>query len=200
MVRVTETCVLETRVVNCPHLIEQVKCDLCCPYRLLLRVYQIFNTEEIGFVEVHDGNVVEAAEDIVLDFVFHEGDAGGEGVVPGEMEIIDDGSEILVPVEVFGESECVLGVHFDGGNVLIEDVHGDIGGEFETADFVSELVDFGKVVSEGHGDLGGLAEFKVFGYGFDEVGGVGLFEGIAQFHWGKDCNIYKYVGSDFEIN
>lgn len=30
VVRVTETCVLETRVVNCPHLVEQVKCDLSC--------------------------------------------------------------------------------------------------------------------------------------------------------------------------
>ena len=102
--------------------------------------------------------------------------------MPGEMEIIDHRSKVFVPVEVFGESECVLGVHFGGGNVLIEDVHGDIGGEFERADFVSELVDFGEVVSEGHGDLGGLAEFKVLGDGFDEVGGVGLFEGIAQFH------------------
>ena len=72
MVRVAETCVLKTRVVNCPHLVKQVECDLSCPYRLLLRVYQVFNTEEIGFVEVHDGDVVEAAEDIVLDFVFHE--------------------------------------------------------------------------------------------------------------------------------
>jgi hypothetical protein len=75
MVCVAETRVLETRVVNCPHLVEQVKCDLSCPYRLLLRVYQVLNTEEIGFVEVHDGDVVEAAEDIVLDFVFHEGNS-----------------------------------------------------------------------------------------------------------------------------
>ena len=120
--------------------------------------------------------------------------------MPGEMEIIDDRAKVFVPVEVFGESECILGVHFNSGNVLVEEVHGDIGGEFELADFISELVDFGEIVSERHGDLWGLAEFKVLGDRFDKVGGVGLFEGITEFHRKIVCNIYKYVESDLGMN
>jgi hypothetical protein len=48
--------------------------------------------------------------------------------------------------------------------------------------------------------LWGLAEFKVLGDGFDEVGGVGLLEGITEFHRKIVCNIYKYVESDLGMN
>lgn len=70
--------------------------------------------------------------------------------MPCQVKIIDDGPKVLVPVEMFGQSECVLGVHFHGGNVLVEDVHCDVCWEVQIAYFISELVYFSQIVSEGH--------------------------------------------------
>lgn len=72
VVGIAESGVLETRVVNCPHLIEQVKCDLSGSNRLFLGVYQFLHAEDVCLVEVHHCNVVEAAENIVLNFVLRE--------------------------------------------------------------------------------------------------------------------------------
>lgn len=154
MVRITESCVLKTRVVNRSYLIEQVKRDLSRSYRLLLRIYQVFNAQQVGLVKVHHSDVVKATEHVILNLVFHEGDSRVEGIVPCQVKIINYGSEVFVPVQMFGESECVFGVHFDCWDVLVEDIDCNVSGKFEAANFVSELIDFSQIVSERHRHLG----------------------------------------------
>lgn len=154
MVGIAESCVLKSWVVNCSYLVEQIKCNLCCLDRLFLCTHQILNAKKVSLVKIHDCDVVEAAENIVLDLIFHEGNSRIERVMPCQMEIIDNRSKILVPVEMFGKSECVFGIHFNSGNEFIEDIHCNVTGKFKVAYFISELIDFSEVVSEGHGDLG----------------------------------------------
>lgn len=72
MVCIAESSVLELRVVNRPDLVEQIKRYLCCPYRLLFRVYQILAAQNVRLVEVHHSDVVKTAKDIVLNLVLRE--------------------------------------------------------------------------------------------------------------------------------
>jgi hypothetical protein len=73
MVSITESCVLEMRKINSPYLIEKIKRNFSSSNGLFFRINQILHTEYISFMEIHDGNVIEAAENIIMNLVFHKG-------------------------------------------------------------------------------------------------------------------------------
>ena len=116
-----------------------------------------------------ESEVVEAAEDVVVDLIFHELHFGVEGVCPDDGEILDGLSVVGVPVEVFGDQEGEFGVHLDYLDVFVGDVGVGLGGHFQGCGFVSEIVDFGEGLSEGHCHLLGFVLLEVLYQGFDQV-------------------------------
>lgn len=83
MVSVAESSVLECWVVDCSSLIDEVKGNFSSPDGLLLGVYQVLHAQNVGLVEVHDTDVVETTENIVLYLTLGEGYSRVERVSPG---------------------------------------------------------------------------------------------------------------------
>lgn len=128
MICITESSVLETRIVNCSYLVKQIKCNFGCSNRLFPRVYQVILTKNIGLVEVHYCNVVKATENIILNFVLHEWDSRVKRIMPCQVEIIDNWSKVFVPVQMLGQSKGIFCIHLYCRNVLIEEIHRRIAG------------------------------------------------------------------------
>ena len=84
MVGVVETRVHKGGIVDRSDLIKQVKSNLSCLYRLLSSTDQILHAEDIGLVEVHDTQVVEAAENIIVNLVLHVALSRVKGIPPSE--------------------------------------------------------------------------------------------------------------------
>ncbi len=82
--------------------------------------------QEDRFVEVHDSNVVETAEDVEVDIVSHEFQGRVERVVPHDLKVIDCYAVLLVPVQVLAHHQSEFNVHLHGWNVLVDHVQGGL--------------------------------------------------------------------------
>lgn len=159
MIRITKACILKSRIVDCSCLIKQIKCNFCSTDWLLFWVYQVLHAQNIGLVKIHHCDIVETAENIVMDFVFHKGDSWVKRVMPCEMQIIHNGSKVLVPVQMFCKYQSILGIHLDCRNELVEDIESRVIGKLKWAYFISELINLIEVVPEWHRDLGRFRHF-----------------------------------------
>lgn len=122
MVSVAKPSVLECWVVDSSCLIDEVECHFSGANGLLLGVYQILHAQNVSLVEVHDADVVETAENIVLYLTLGEGHSRVERVSPSQVQIMDDGSEVLVPVQMFPQNQRILGIHLNRRNILIQQI------------------------------------------------------------------------------
>ncbi len=139
---------------------------------------------------MQETQVIETAEDIVVDFVFHESELRVEGVRPNYVEVLDGGSEIGIPVEMFGDQEGESDVHFNDCLIFIDNVVFGFRGEIQCGCFIPQVVNLSESFSKVHGHLVGLVHLQIFDERFYEVGGDGLFQWVMIFH-GKYLNFIK---------
>ena len=190
IISIREASVNKTSIVEGPHPVEEVVCYFSTLHGFLFGAVELLSCQKNRFVEIHDAQIVETAEDIVVDIVLHEFVLGVEGVVPGDLQVVNGQPVILVPVQVLAHQNCVPQVHLDGWNVFVDDFHAGLvvvqGGHL-----VSELGYLVHHVSELKSDLLVLGLLEVLDHRLNEVGWVGTLEGIERLHSNKDIFTYK---------
>ena len=190
IVSIREAGVNKTGIIEGPHPVEEVVGYFGTLHGLLFGAVEFLPRQEDRFIEVHDAQIVEATEDIVVDVILHELVLGVEGIVPGDLQVVNGQPVLLVPVQVLAHQNCVPQVHLKGWNVLVDDIHAGFvvvqGGHL-----VSELGYLVHHFSELKSDLLVLGLLEVLDHRLNEVGGVGTLEGIERLHSNKDIFTYK---------
>lgn len=54
-----------------------------------------------------------------MDFIFAELELGVEGITPGDVEIIDNGTILGIPVKMLGDETSISHIHLNNGNVFV---------------------------------------------------------------------------------
>jgi len=136
MTGITESCVHECREVHGSDLIEQVKCNLGSPDRLLLWIYEVLCAQYISFVKVHHTNVIKCAEYVEMDLRLCECCRMVERIVPCQFQIVHYHTVILVPVQMLTQHQRILCIHLCCWNKLIQHVQCRVWGKLELANLI----------------------------------------------------------------
>lgn len=121
VVSITKSSVNKGVVVDGSHLIEEIVCIFGTFHGLLTRIIEFLHGEDDCLVEVEYAQIVEAAEDIEVDVIFHEFELLVEGVVPDYLHVIHYLPVILVPIQPLAHDQCEPHVHLDGRDELVDD-------------------------------------------------------------------------------
>lgn len=89
IVGIAEAGVNEARVEHRPHLVEEKCSSFCALHRLLSCSDKLLHASVNGLMEVHDSQVVVAAEYVEMDLALHELELGIEGIVPGDVAVLN---------------------------------------------------------------------------------------------------------------
>jgi hypothetical protein len=126
IVSITESSVDKSLIIYSPHFIEQVKGSFCTFHRLFSRVVKFFSGQDDCLVKIENSEIIEAAKDIEMYFVFHEFELLVEGIIPNNFKIIDNWPILFVPIESLAHDDSIAEVHLDGRDILVNNFNGGL--------------------------------------------------------------------------
>lgn len=165
----------EAWVVHGSHLVEVVIRPFGELDSLFLGIDEILGAFHRCFIEVEDTQVIEAAENVEMDFRFTELDLGVERIGPCDVKVFYYASILGIPIKMLSNKPSVSDVHLDQRYVFIYDFDVRLVGKFQCTCFIPQLIDRAKTIFHRQSRSRWISMFQILNQGLHDVGRLRFF-------------------------